>query len=248
MNEEDFFYEIYHSLPQGGPGSDESTRRALKLLPDLPERPTIIDFGCGPGRSSVVLAAETMGQVTAVDSHRPFLEALSERARRQHLSAHVTEVVADMAAPSLAKETADLIWSEGAIYFLGFEQGLKCWRKFLKANGYIAVSELIWLTACPAKEAMEFWQAEYPAMQSVGANIEAVKRVGYELVNWFILPKQDWFINFYQPLQTSIAALRAAYPNNPLAQKVAAKEQAEIDLWTAHGDDYGYVFYLARKS
>lgn len=41
MHEEDFFYEIYHNLPQGGPGSDESTRHALNLLPNLPEQPII---------------------------------------------------------------------------------------------------------------------------------------------------------------------------------------------------------------
>jgi SAM-dependent methyltransferase len=246
MNEEDFFYEIYRHLPQGGPGSDKSTRRALKLLPNLPEGPIIIDFGCGPGRSSVVLAAANRGQVIAIDNYRPFLEALSKRVRRQNLSYHVTALIADMAVPPLAKETAELIWSEGAIYFLGFEQGLKSWRKFLKINGYIAVSELTWLTACPAKEATVFWQTEYPAMQSVGANIDAVKRAGYELINWFVLPQQDW-ANFYRPLQRSITALRAAYPTHPLGQQVAAKEQAEIDLWTTHGDDYGYVFYLARK-
>ena len=85
MNEADFFYEIYRHLPQGGPGSDESTRRALKLLPNLPERPIIIDFGCGPGRSSVLLAAATMGQVIAIDNYFPFLEALTERVHTESI-------------------------------------------------------------------------------------------------------------------------------------------------------------------
>ena len=29
----------------------------------------------------------------------------------------------------------DVIWSEGAIYNIGFEKGLSLWRKYLKDNG-----------------------------------------------------------------------------------------------------------------
>jgi hypothetical protein len=42
---------------------------------------------------------------------------------------------------SFRDEELDLIWSEGAIYNIGFERGLREWRKYLKAEGYIAVSE-----------------------------------------------------------------------------------------------------------
>ena len=44
-----FFFEIHQGLPREGPGDFDSTRRALALLGGLPERPRILDIGCGPG-------------------------------------------------------------------------------------------------------------------------------------------------------------------------------------------------------
>lgn len=38
----------------------------------------------------------------------------------------------------------DLIWSEGAVYTIGFERGINEWYKFLKHGGYIAISEASW--------------------------------------------------------------------------------------------------------
>ena len=35
----------------------------------------------------------------------------------------------------------DLIWSEGAIYNIGFEQGVRDWRPFLKEGGVLVASE-----------------------------------------------------------------------------------------------------------
>ena len=84
-------------------------------------------------------------------------------------------------------------------------------------------------------------------MQSVDANVTAMRDAGYEPLATFVLPKDDWFVDFYQPMLDTIAALRAAHPDNPEARKVADSAQAEIDLWVEHGDEYGYVFYIGRK-
>ena len=43
-------------------------------------------------------------------------------------------------------EELDLIWSEGAIYNIGFERGMNEWNRFLKKNGFIAVTEVSWFT------------------------------------------------------------------------------------------------------
>ena len=53
------FWKLHVGLAKQGPGSDESTRRALALVPELPLAPKILDLGCGPGRQSLVLVRET---------------------------------------------------------------------------------------------------------------------------------------------------------------------------------------------
>ena len=63
----DLFLEIYGTLPRAGPGSDELTSRALKMMTGLPESPRSLDVGCGPGRQTVVLLKESGGTVVALD-------------------------------------------------------------------------------------------------------------------------------------------------------------------------------------
>ena len=77
----DVFFELHRDLPREGPGDDESTLRALALCTELPERPDVLDVGCGPGMQTLALAAATGGIITAVDAHEPFLDQLRERAR-----------------------------------------------------------------------------------------------------------------------------------------------------------------------
>ena len=58
----------------------------------------------------------------------------------------------------------DLIWSEGAIYNIGFRAGLEAWRPLLVKGGCMAVSEATWLTEDRPAEARAFWQEGYPAL------------------------------------------------------------------------------------
>ena len=42
MEEMKYFYELYEGLPRGGPGDDESTRRAFNEMLDVPVEPDIL--------------------------------------------------------------------------------------------------------------------------------------------------------------------------------------------------------------
>lgn len=52
------FFALHHGLPRQGPGSDATSRRLLALAGPLPARPRVLDLGCGPGRSALLLAAD----------------------------------------------------------------------------------------------------------------------------------------------------------------------------------------------
>ena len=54
------------------------------------------------------------------------------------------------------RESLDLIWSEGAIYTLGFAAGLAAWRSFPKERAFLAVTELTWLTDFRAEPLQAF--------------------------------------------------------------------------------------------
>lgn len=240
------FMELQLSLPRNGPGSRAATEAAFAMLPGLPEKPEILDIGCGQGASTFDLLRLTAGHVTAVDLFEPFLERVNERAEREGMNeARLTVTRGDMEALSFRDGTFDLIWSEGAIYLLGFEEGLKRWRRFLKPGGFLAASECSWLTASPSAEAEAFWREAYPGMGTVASNGEAAERAGYELIGTYILPPEDWWTEYYTPMRAQIAAMRETY--GEAAEAVLDEAEAETGLHERNPRQYSYVFYVLKR-
>ncbi|QDU76835.1 Demethylrebeccamycin-D-glucose O-methyltransferase [Bremerella volcania] len=238
-------FSFYEGLALKGPGSKASTLKALSMLGELPASPRVVDFGCGAGAASIAIAKAIDCQITASDIHKPFLVEVNEHAQRAGLSERIETLLADMADPPIPNASVDLIWSEGAIYNIGFESGLKRWRRLLRPGGLIAVTELTWLTDHPPQPAVEFWEAEYPAISNVDANLKKMQSAGFEIIDHFTLPTEDWH-NFYGPVEQRIASYREQHAENEVARAILDMQQTEVDLWKKHGDSYGYVFYLGR--
>lgn len=125
-----------------------------------------------------MLAHETGGFVTALDTHRPYLHELGRRARAAGLEARINAQHGSMENLSFEDESFELIWSEGAIYNIGFDRGLTEWRRLLIPNGSLAVTELTWLEPEAPDQVRAFWQEGYPAMRSVEDNLVALERAG----------------------------------------------------------------------
>lgn len=246
----DLFLELHRGLPRQAPGSAASTCRALKIAGAFPACPKILDLGCGPGAQSLDLARETGGVVTCVDNLGPFLGELAVRAAGAGLAEQIAPVLGDMAAlpESVPPGTYDLVWSEGAIYNMGFDAGIKAWQRYLIPGGALAVSELCWLVdeESVPQPARAFWKAHYPAMRTVDANRNAMQAAGCEVLGNFTLPPEEWWDSYYAPLLEKLAAFEAKYAGDEAALAVASMERREIELYREHGDAYGYVFFVGR--
>ena len=148
------FFELFSGLPRQGPGTAASTRRALGLVPDLGPKARVLDIGCGTGAQTLVLAQSTVAGIVAVDSHRPYIEALNHEASRLGVTDRLEARVADMRRLDFPNGSFKLIWCEGAIYNVGFETGLRDWRRLLGRNGHIALTELCWTKPDPPDECL----------------------------------------------------------------------------------------------
>ncbi len=243
----DVFWELHKDLLREGPGNEASTRRALAMASGLPEQPLILDLGCGPGAQTLVLAKATNATVTAVDLHEPFLVQLRKQAEAAGLSGHIHAIKADMAALQFKPASFDLIWSEGAIYNMGFSNGLEALRRFLKPGGYIAVSELCWLRSDPPEELAAFWADDYPAMKDMAANLAIIAGLGYELTGHFTLPEECWREEYYRPLGDRIKKLRTMYANDTEAMSMLDLCQKEIDIYDGYSAYFGYEFFVMRN-
>ena len=244
----EIFFDIHRDLPREGPGSLESARRALALMPDLPDECTILDVGCGPGMQTVYLAQLTRGRITAVDNHQPFLDQLTASANEYGLDHRITPLNADMNHLDLSEGSFDLVWSEGALYQVGFENGLKLMKRFLKPGGYLAVTEAILLRdEDPPSEVWDIWKDEYPVITTAETNLELINQAGYEIAGHFTLPESDWLEEYYAPLEKRLDHLEQKYAADPFALEVLKYSRKEIEDYRNYSEWYGYEFFICRN-
>ena len=241
----EMMFSFFADVERKGPGSEPSTLKALSLLKDLPTNPRIVEFGCGTGVASIPLARSIECELTAVEIHHPFLDKLAENASRDGVGDRIKTVQADMEEPPFPEKSFDVIWSEAAIYNVGFEHGLRLWKPLLRSGGYIAVSEVVWLTEEQPQKAKEFWDSEYPSMTTVDGNLATMRKVGFNPVDHFVLPSDDWQ-SYYGPLQEHVTQYRSSHAGIHSAQALANSLQDEIDLWEECGDSFGYYFFIGR--
>ena len=240
------FFEVHQDLPREAPGDNCQTRKALSMLTDLPPRPRILDIGCGPGMQTIELAKQTQGTITAIDIHEPFLNALRQHSREAEVAGRITTLQASMFDLEFEKESLDLIWSEGAIYIIGFEKGMRAWRPFLKKCGYLAVTELSWIKANPPEELKSYWGKEYPEMKSLEENRRIIRAGEYDEAGHFILPESSWWEPYYRPMQSRIYLLRQKYAGDEAAMETLDEIEQEIEMYRRYSRWYGYVFYLMQ--
>jgi SAM-dependent methyltransferase len=242
----DFFFEIHKDLPREGPGDTESTRRAFRRMSALPEEPVILDVGCGPGAQTLDLADLSDGVIYAVDTHQPFLDRLQAKVTELALDKRIHVLNQSMKELQFPPASFDLIWSEGAIYIMGFEEGLCKWKPLLKPGGYIAVTELTWLKPDPPVEVKEFWKTGYPDMKSLEENLDIIHACDYYLIDYFVLLNSSWTNDYYQPMKTRIGMLREQYQSDPKRLQQLDFELEETDIFNRYNEWYGYGFYIMQ--
>lgn len=231
------FFQLHSELEREGPGERAAMDWAF-ATGNVSLGAAILDAGCGPGADIAGLLANAPdGQVTAVDLHAPFIERVrAVWGDDIRVSARVGNM-ADEAGPF------DLIWSAGTLYFLGIEAGLRHFRARLAPGGVVAFSELAWLVDTPDPGLDWELRKEYPDIGTAETLTARVQAAGYELCGLRVLSDAAWEA-YYGPLEARIAALRPGA--DPDLQPVLDAASAEIALWRAHRDQFGYLMAVAR--
>lgn len=239
--------EYFASIERQGPGSPEITLKALGFIDNLTEKSRIADLGCGTGGQTMTLAQNAPGQITGLDLFPYFIDLFNRNARQLNLQDRVKGVVGSMDDLPFQKEELDLIWSEGAIYNIGFERGLNEWKPFLKKGGYIAVSEASWFTDERPAEINDFWIEAYPEIDTIPNKVGQTQKAGYIPVATFVLPENCWTEHFYALQAEAQEKFLKKYAGNKTAEKLIFYQRHETELYYKYKDFYGYVFYIGKK-
>lgn len=242
-----FICEYFSNVERQGPGSPEITVKALSFIDNLTKDSRIADLGCGTGGQTMVLAQHTTGHIQGIDLFPRFIEKFNANALKLNLQDRVKGIVGSMDNLSFADEELDLIWSEGAIYNIGFERGLNEWLRYLKQGGYIAVTEASWFTAERPAEIENFWLDAYPDIDTIPNKVSQMQKAGYIPIATFVLPENCWTEHFYAPQAAIQEDYLKKYAGNKAAEELIASERYEVELYNKYKAYYGYVFYIGKK-
>jgi ubiquinone/menaquinone biosynthesis C-methylase UbiE len=239
--------ELYEGLGEASSIGLSFTRQAFQMLPRL-TNPRILDIGCGQGRATLELARSSGGQVVGLDIDQAALEVLSRRIKEEGLAGHVQVVHGSMFDMDFSDESFDVLWAEGSLNAIGFEKGLRAWRRLIKPNGFLVIHDAAWLQPDPPQEIVDRWQPVFPEINTVPGYMAQLQRYGYRLVGHFALPEDFWWLNYYALIDERIRELRQTYAGDRAIQKVLDKEQREVDLYRKHHQWYGSAFLVMQKS
>jgi len=202
------------------------TRRAFQMLPKM-EKPRILDIGCGSGVPTIELAKLSNGEIIGMDINQSLLDKLNRKIEEEGFSSRVKTVKRSLFEIDFPDESFDIIWAEGSIWIIGFEKGLKEWRRLLKPNGFLVIHDEI---------------------KTVSNKLKNIPRYGYKLINHFSLPEDAWWTEYCKPLEIRIKELYVKYKNNSEALKIFKKYQSEIDMVKRNPKEHSSAFYIMRKS
>ena len=249
----EFFYRIFDaSLPRLGAGNEESTLKAWDMLlavkPGLADKIRVLDLGCGNGAQTIQLAKYINGTILAVDNHQPFLDELQRRAEAEGVFGKIQLCLKDMAKLVPSDGPFDLVWSEGALFVMGFREGLTICHNLLTPDGLLAASDIAWIRPDPPEECRQFFETVYPAMVDINANLDIIKSCGYKIIGHFIQPESAWWDQLYNPLEDRLQSLRKQYKADPERTEMINTIQTEIDIYRKYSAYYSNVFFLMQRS
>lgn len=238
--------DFFKRLDRQGPGGEWETRLATSLIPDFKRKIRIADIGCGMGSQTFVLADEYNADIDAVDLLPEMLEGIRNRSFLRGITDSVHPVQASMDNLPFAKESYDLVWAEGSVFIMGFENGLRYWHQFLKPEGFVAVTDTSWLGKKRPKD-MGWIKDNLPDIDTVEHKIAQMSEAGYEPYAHFVLPETCWTKNYYEPMKPVMDDFLLDHLNNQKAQVFIDRMKEEIAYYEENKDSFGYVFYIGRK-
>jgi ubiquinone/menaquinone biosynthesis C-methylase UbiE len=201
------------------------TRRAFRMLPQI-DKPRILDIGCGSGIPTLELVRLSRGGVIGIDIDQTALDKFTSNIAESGLSDRVRALNCSLIDMNFPDNTFDIIWSEGSIYAIGFEKGLREWKRFLKPRGFMVIHD---------------------EQGNVNEKLEQISKCGYELQGHFLLSKETWWKEYFAPLEKLIIQAQTRGFNDLKVLEEIHQAQGELDMFKKNPERNSSVYFVAKR-
>ena len=201
------------------------TRKAFRMLPQM-DKPLILDIGCGSGVSTLELVSLSQGKVIGIDIDQPALDKFTRKIKEAGLTDQIQAISCSMFDMDFPDESFDVVWAEGSIYAIGFERGLREWKRLVKAGGFMVVHD---------------------ERGNVREKLEQISSCGYELLGYFTLSKETWWTEYFAPLEKLVNETRTKHRYDPSVLEEIQQAQAELDMYKKYPERNSSVCFVMKK-
>ena len=201
------------------------TQKAYILLPKR-DSPEILELGAGTGVVSMELYHLSHGKITCIDIDTEALEVLKQKVKESNLQNQLTVKNQSLLELDYPKENFDIIWAEGVIQFIGFENALEQWKQYLKPSGNLVIHD-------DAKD--------------IPLKLDLAEEKGYNVIHHFILPVDEWWDEYYVHLDHKLIELRQKYIDDQQTLGELHKHQDIVNEVKKSAKDFRSVFFILEK-
>jgi SAM-dependent methyltransferase len=205
----------------------------------------VLDMGCGYGEAACTLAAEFRCKITAVDVIAGNIETGRRLALDRRVSHLITFEVGDIMKYDYSQEPFDLVLAEGGILsYISRLAGLRLANTWLPSRGWLAFSDLIFLSGKTPREVRVIFEDEKYHYETEDSYRKLVAQTGFDVFFMSLVPPSGWD-NYYGHMARRLEEGVGIFQD----PKVKLAYHHEIDaFYRMEGLRYlGYLFCVARK-
>jgi len=181
-----------------------------------------------PGFKKRKLSGATLsdGNITALDNDQSQLDRLAVKLREKGLDDRVKILNKSIIDMNFPDESFDIIWAEGSIFAIGFKNGLKRWRDFIKPGGFLVVHD---------------------EMEDVAKKLKQAADCGYNLIEHFTLSIEVWGAEYFEPLEREIQEFATKHQGNSEILAVLDNSRQAIEMYKKKPERCSSVYFILQK-
>ncbi|MFC2070962.1 class I SAM-dependent methyltransferase [Chloroflexota bacterium] len=201
------------------------TRKAFQMIPQI-DKPRILDIGCGSGESTLELSNLCDGEFTCIDIDQEMLDVFAGKANKAEIQDRVKILNLSILDMNFPGENFDIIIAEGSISVIGFERGLKEWKRLLKPGGFMIIHD---------------------AQGDIGGKLKQISACGYDSLGYFELDIDVWREEYFIPFEKLVNEAQAKNTDEPGVLEMLRLARQEIDIFKTDPENNSSVCFVIEK-